>query len=821
DVLDESYLAFIEGVEGGTCGFYQLTREVFVVQGWDNRLPATATDKWYHLNRLQVGTENVYTCFCPASNSAECIHQRYLCQYGSSRFPEQDMPAQKKLESIVPFSLQCVDEDTEEYVCLFSVALANRFDLKARTIVSFQTTNPGTWQCQSDQRAQTCQHISQVQKDPGVSQLFLATTAVAGDESGGKIQQSLPTIDSRSPQSTSIFKSISYREIRPPRWASLPTDRFLYELPQPRPVPELIPLDEHSHCPCGGVSERYDPFRPTFQRKCTIYAMSRSYTAKIELQACPRGSGRHFIGPDGRDTLLFNYNNNILFTHALLNHYTSSFTTSETPFAAWVTATSQQYLEEGITPDFVSPDIFRSAWFAFVNIQAWEGDMACPTCGPAPSQTIWDGVTLAFHRKHLLTTIQPPTTIFPDAPSHKRKYMPNQQPIADPILRKLVRSFVSSAHLPTLGTIMQTDPGASVSNRDAIIELITDVPKITRDLTTLNTSLGSLFDRVFGLATFAQGIIPSKAYTQFMQQLCAEESILQMVTRQSLRNLRAFLLLPNTTTRSMLITSPAIFHVLCEHEEYSEDLRGTLEWVASRVETVLEELVNNTGTAPNKLATSSDTNTQLATLRENADWRKTGSCYSMPEIRSRPRYPGLRHDQKQESGGSRGAKCSKYYSTYGKQRLTGGIMGVWCTHSICYGFHFIPMGEGRNDVFSAIYTRWEKAPERVIYDFACALGPYCLLREPEFFADTTFNIDGFHAKDHTKCSPAAFLSSYSAVEPRLSRINSSAAECGNSGIGRIRKSVSYMTQERAIIYTRVFMGVWNRHRIRKLLKANG
>ncbi|TFK59751.1 hypothetical protein BDN72DRAFT_780339 [Pluteus cervinus] len=190
----------------------------------------------------------------------------------------------------------------------------------------------------------------------------------------------------------------------------------------------------------------------------------------------------------------------------------------------------------------------------------------------------------------------------------------------------------------------------------------------------------------------------------------------------------------------------------------------------------------------------------------------------MPQIRYRPQYPHLQHDQRQDSGGSRGAKCSKYYSTYGQQRLTGGIMCVWCTHSICYGFHFIPAGEGRNDVFSAIYTRWPIAPRRIIYDFACALGPYCLTREPEFFADTFFNIDTFHAKGHTKCSPAAFLRTYAAENPELVHINSSAAECGNSGIKRIRKAVSYMTQERAILYTRVFLTIWNRLSIQRLHK---
>ncbi|KAJ7904259.1 hypothetical protein B0H14DRAFT_595118 [Mycena olivaceomarginata] len=51
---------------------------------------------------------------------------------------------------------------------------------------------------------------------------------------------------------------------------------------------------------------------------------------------------------------------------------------------------------------------------------------------------------------------------------------------------------------------------------------------------------------------------------------------------------------------------------------------------------------------------------------------------------------------------------------------------------------------------------------------------------------------------------AAFLKTYYAIEPRLRHIISSAGECGNSGIARIRKSVSYMSQDRAIVYTKVF-----------------
>ncbi|KAF8987850.1 hypothetical protein BDQ17DRAFT_1393479 [Cyathus striatus] len=189
----------------------------------------------------------------------------------------------------------------------------------------------------------------------------------------------------------------------------------------------------------------------------------------------------------------------------------------------------------------------------------------------------------------------------------------------------------------------------------------------------------------------------------------------------------------------------------------------------------------------------------------------------MPKVWNRPQYPNLKHDQVEDKSISgRGEKCAKYYAQYSQQRLMGGIMVAWCTHSICYGFHCIPRSEGRNDVFSALYTHWKVPPKRVIYDFACALGPYCMTREGSFFANTQFLIDRFHASGHTKCSTACFLGTYQVADPRLKTLNSSAAECGNSVIARIRKSVSYMGQYRATLYMRTFLSIWNRSKTRKM-----
>lgn len=230
-------------------------------------------------------------------------------------------------------------------------------------------------------------------------------------------------------------------------------------------------------------------------------------------------------------------------------------------------------------------------------------------------------------------------------------------------------------------------------------------------------------------------------------------------------------------------------------------LSGTL---ARRATLIYNDLVNN-----RDIIRTSSQSPQYSPR----DWEDTGSFYGHPPIRHRPYYEGRDDDKiidRAESG-----QCKKYYSTYGKQSLTGGVMALWCPHLICLGFHKIPRAEGRNDVFSALYVHFERAPEVVIYDFACQLSAYSMSREPEFFKDTCFAIDEMHAKGHSACSQASFSSNYMQGRTMLQNVNTSAAECSNSGLNRIRKSVSYMGQRHAIFFTYVYLCVWNRVRERK------
>ena len=191
------------------------------------------------------------------------------------------------------------------------------------------------------------------------------------------------------------------------------------------------------------------------------------------------------------------------------------------------------------------------------------------------------------------------------------------------------------------------------------------------------------------------------------------------------------------------------------------------------------------------------------------DWKKTGSCYGRSPLRRRPKYEGI--DEKDTvREGPEACRCQKFYNTYGKQKFTGGIMTFWCKHLTCLGFHIMPRAEGRNDVFSALYTYWPKAPKVVIYDFACQLSQYCMVREPEFFKNTLFAIDRMHAAGHVGCSESSFLSHHDTTNPSLLHVNSQAAECGNSGLAKIRKSIAYMNEDRAILYCWVYIMIWNR-----------
>ena len=137
-------------------------------------------------------------------------------------------------------------------------------------------------------------------------------------------------------------------------------------------------------------------------------------------------------------------------------------------------------------------------------------------------------------------------------------------------------------------------------------------------------------------------------------------------------------------------------------------------------------------------------------------------------------------------------------------------MAFWCRHMICLGWHVIKKAEGRDDVFSALFTFFKQCPRYIIYDFACAAGAYSLFRQYNFFKDALFLTDRLHAQQHNACSPATHTSNWANSIPELARLNTQVAESGNSGLRRIKKVVSYCNQQHAILYTGTYINIRNR-----------
>ncbi|KAF6755499.1 hypothetical protein DFP72DRAFT_811750 [Ephemerocybe angulata] len=815
---------FTDAVNNGVAGFKHIHGGLFVVQGWD-LVKRRSKESWHHLQFQRVSGEITTGCSCPLSTRGlVCIHQEYFLgaeladhyeetltigEWGIFH-PSDDAPAAK-----VFFQRP---ESTVAFLTLFSVESKSSSALKGRAIVSHlgSSRNGGVWKCSKDMSLTSCAHISESMKllpeefGDLLDGLDLMEELIAED---------VCTVE-RGPGTT-----VSYMPIHPPKWCRLPTDTVLYDEGYRRdpsgPIIKYHLKDGDSCGLCPNGRAYYDKDQKKHFKKAKLYTLTSLHEVEIEVQKCPICPPKRarLIGPDLRAHGVFNYNNSVLVSHELLDDYTSAYTSSETPFIAFTVQVSRRY--GNYDTKFMGADLFRAVWFSFAFLQAFEDDMACKTCGPTPETVIWDGITLAFGKQHLTNSLRPPTVTHPESQIRTGiKYRPQQQLLRDRALRKSVREALNPPSAASLSKGSKAPMSASPSPSKALARQASLIdkhlgalPSVSGSLRALCPDLADIFDTHLGEEAYARKGCP-KVWKNFFLQISAEESVLQLMNYSSWLKVREFLKNPKQNDTTLLLSVPAFFKAFNSKDADTGRLVAVLRWVEGEVRELLRSMMTET---PLQMANPAGLPTDV-----NA-WKSTGCFYSLPIIRFRPIYPHLekeslkrKEEMEQEAAGKRGDRCGKYYSQYGERRLTGGIMVCWCTHSICYGFHCIPRSEGRDDVFSAMVTRWPIAPKRVVYDFACALGPYCMLREPQFFGNTFFAIDHFHAAGHTKCSPAAFLSEYSNVDPQLASINSSAAECGNGALRRIRKSVSYMGQERAIIYTKVFLSVWNRIKLRRM-----
>lgn len=173
-------------------------------------------------------------------------------------------------------------------------------------------------------------------------------------------------------------------------------------------------------------------------------------------------------------------------------------------------------------------------------------DGMCPKCGPEPDTTIWDGVTLAFSQKHLQKTLEPPIVLSPQSKiCQDVVYIHKQQCIIAKNLRQLVQKVVKGLSPGMMRAVFDTAASGVESNDNladkASEPQVANVPpaldqetarinataadyldsasRAVQQLSTLNRSLGLLFDCWYGLAAIASCQAVPAQYSQLFIQV--------------------------------------------------------------------------------------------------------------------------------------------------------------------------------------------------------------------------------------------------------------------------------------------------------------
>ncbi|KAG6822403.1 hypothetical protein H0H92_014021 [Tricholoma furcatifolium] len=273
----------------------------------------------------------------------------------------------------------------------------------------------------------------------------------------------------------------------------------------------VIRLEDDARCMCGALRNHDNPI---VTNTCRVYAILGCFDTEIELQRCSQCTGgRHrFVGPDCREMGLFNYNNRIILSHDLLDEYTMAYTSSETPFTAWVGIAARRYKVHNSQNPFISETVFRAAWFSYACLLALDGDFRCSRCGPVPQEPIFDGVVVAFSKSRILHTLCPPTTPHVDSDIRQSRLVSDKALIPNAKLRKNVRLIVDGPPLVIAETddysndekdSDQEESGDETEVPDStpvrrrinknIRQRLALIPSVVSELSKLDASLGDLF----------------------------------------------------------------------------------------------------------------------------------------------------------------------------------------------------------------------------------------------------------------------------------------------------------------------------------------
>ncbi|KAF8833731.1 hypothetical protein BDN67DRAFT_976448 [Paxillus ammoniavirescens] len=392
---------------------FRLDPHLWVMQGWDPQDEVLKIGVYVHVARLPRGPNDYgVTCSCPRwKMNNMCVHQITL---------QSQCVAFEDMMAVVPFPLPPavllhMTPFADKYIfsCTSSVG---RHESGKRTIVSLR--RDGRWHCQSCRYSDSCKHrphaVAFIAASGLEHQVVSGSAGALEEYEAADTENALLMHAATRSDELGRTRSVSYLAIPPPRWCSLPYESS-YDAPSLAPTTTTFLLDDTARCVCS-FAYRDVAHHPLYQsatiKLTTIYGLTNTTAACIELLPCPIcRHARRSLGADLANHGVFNWNNEMLFTHELLNSYTNAFTASETPFSAFCLTVHHMYINSRWDMEFCSDETFVRVWFALTQIQTLDSGMWCPTCGTSPAVVIADGISLGTHISKVTGLIRLPTHV--------------------------------------------------------------------------------------------------------------------------------------------------------------------------------------------------------------------------------------------------------------------------------------------------------------------------------------------------------------------------------------------------------------------------
>jgi hypothetical protein len=557
---------------------------------------------------------------------------------------------------------------------------------------------------------------------------------------------------------------------------------------------------------------------------------------------------------DGLEDGIFNYNGKILFTHSLLNFYTTAYSVTSYPFNAFVLTMNRIYTERGLGLTFVSRPTFLTAWCRFVKLQQWEYKFVCPICGYDPEIIFCDGTSVSI-QKIYADSLRSPIDVDKDLPLRESTYLSSTENTCYnsnviTIIEDMIKSAkqkniplcksISEQYLVYLNTTIK--PNHSVLEFKHYFRLYRYFGLICVNLQHEKTFIEQSEKRKI-LITVSR----LKLALRLLSILSAKhESLVGLITPEVLGNYKIIISavkLNETKSHQVLNAKHQLselrpilhdclkaFNLFDIEDQYdSKSFKATDSYTLLRfLDSIMEkaESIHKLyDERQAKVGARLESDSHHPVINDLEYYKATGSIgkfYSTrASYRKLQRYKIV--DKIENSSNKLHLDCielcNKQFDV--KRKYTGGIMCFWCEHGISYGFHMIQQSEALRDILSALLIHWSKSPKIIIYDNACHLMKYCHSREWDYFKNTTFLIDEFHQYNHTNCSEVHSMKAY-----KLSRgvkylfKNDSVAESGNSGLIKIKPSMNFLQADAAFTYTLIQLELQNIVKTNLLLQKN-